>query len=184
LTAEELMDQFREQMPKASNQVIPDPDEDADKNRQNLTDQPKPPSQEEIAQLITKQLQEQRERDSHLSNADQVKQELEKVWGKDFSYKLNVRAQELNLGQEFLASLAATSPNAFLTLVLGEQRDKKDDIFTPPSGGSNPPPGEDNTRNFKYYQKIRREDSKRYRLPSFQAEMHEAAARMGKAFYD
>lgn len=132
-----------------------------------------------------------REEVKALNEADRVKQNIEaaaarmiEVYGDAAKANEAVvkRAQELNVSVDWLKDSAGRSPSAFYASMGISQGTSQS---TPASGhganlgrDSNP-----NLRNFEYYDKIRKEDPKRYFSVAVQTEMMGEARRQGSDFY-
>jgi len=194
LTLEEFMEKLDE---KQSYSEAPSKSLDTREiSERDRTEVGKQISKEEIASLIKQELSTEKQKANYESNIDYVKSELIRTWGNDYKSKLVDKAKELELGQEFLSSLAATNPKAFLKLVavtdqLGINLREDPNIHLPPVSSYNPPTATDGTVNISpggkswkgYYEKMRKENPREYWTTRVQRELHESAKKHGEAFY-
>jgi hypothetical protein len=179
---QELVDQFR---------TAPPPDEHSNQNTNtDETDTGKSLTPDEIRRQISAEF-EQRERSAVESrNIEMVRETLSATFGNDVNNALTSKLSELGLSKDDADRMAKTQPKAFLALFGKPQQTQvpNPSIFSPPSSSVNPAAlnrGSNETKNFKYYDDMRRKIGNRKfegdtRL---QAEIHAAALRMGEAFF-
>jgi len=143
------------------------------------------PTPVDIKKMIDEELQQQQRRKQITENVSAVKAELTKTWGKDFSQKLSERAKELNLSQEFLGSVAETSPKAFLELVGAKPRQANPEQDVPPRTSINTGLNLESSgvRNQAYYDKLKKADPNFHKNERLVAQMHRDAQRMGESFF-
>lgn len=136
-------------------------------------------SKDDIAKLVTSELMKLTEKQKQEQNLKQVADELTKVWGTDYSSALLRRSKELELTPEFMNQLASVNPKAFLRMVVEPVTQLPN--YTPPKGirSDTKLTGE---KNYKYYQKIRKENPRLY--ASLQMEMFKQAEKLGDSFYN
>lgn len=140
---------------------------------------------EEIDRLVQTKLEGLQTQTQKARNQEMVLNELSKVWGNNYQAKLNQRAEELDLGKEFLTQLALEKPKAFLKLVIGQETSPVNpNAHVPPSTNRNTtqidvPEG----KTFKHYEKLRKENPRLYYTPRVQAEIFQQAKRLGENFY-
>jgi uncharacterized protein YidB (DUF937 family) len=141
---------------------------------------------EQLEAVLDKRLQKYEAERTGKDNRVVVRQELQKHLGPNFVTKLKERAAELELGENFLDSLAASNPKAFLKLLgVGETTQAPaETLFTPPRSSINTSSSQrgSDKKDFKYYQNLKRENAKAW-TPQVQIEMHEQATKLGPAFY-
>lgn len=135
------------------------------------------------------------------ANRNIVKQKLQEAWGSDYATKLRAFANQLSVGEQWLDSVAAQNPNAFLTLVgisdVGGGNVKHREADVTPSGHTVAPPRSSatftptvhsNQKNWKYYENMRRSSDpavrNNYWSREVQMELHKEAERQGDAFYN
>lgn len=119
-------------------------------------------------------------------NREAAVAELKKVFGADYSKRLEERCEALNLDKDTLNSLAARSPTAFLELVLPKSAERAP--YVPPrssvaSERPYTPPVQQGTK--AWYDNLRKSDPATYWTPKVQWKMHEdatKAANEGKDF--
>lgn len=146
----------------------------------------------QITDMVQKAIVREQARQAQSSNAELVRQELIKVWGSNYTSKLQERANELGVGADFLNDLATKSPKAFMSVVglAGGTNRNAPNATLPPSNrvnasvqllgseGSN-----SGVRDKKYYDKMRTEDYKRYTSAETTVQRHKDAIAMGEAFF-
>lgn len=140
---------------------------------------------EEIEKLLDKKLTEKTQATLKERNVEISKAELRKAWGPQAHKKLEARAKELGLGQDFLADLAERSPKAFLLTVGAQGEHQPDSVtdFVPPNSSvrSVPERGNPNVKNQAYYDKIKKADPRLYK--QLTAERHRNAQALGEAYF-
>jgi hypothetical protein len=144
-------------------------------------------TQEDITKTVKQILSTEKDVSTRQSNVDFVKQQLEKAWGKDYQAKLKEISDEAG-GQGFLESVAETNPKAFLKLVgvgtqVQNQQVNTDDVTPPRSQVSSFIPSNSNKQNYASFEKMRKEDPKRYWSAANQLQMHKIAEDMGDSFF-
>ena len=138
----------------------------------------------DIDELLDKKLEATRRREIAQQNVDHVQQELTKTWGPDYVSKLVARARELGLSQDFLGSVAETSPKAFLEMVIPKTQVRPEPTSIPRSG-LNVGIDLSNTgvRNQSYYNKMKQTDPALFRSEKMTVQRHRDAQRLGEAFF-
>lgn len=147
------------------------------------------PSVDDISEQIRQELDAHQEKRKFTSNVDTVSERLAKDKGGVASATQFVqeKAKELNVSTEWLMDVAGRSPDAFYRAVglVGSQQSQS----TPSSGGSDftiqvDKGGDGNKKAYKYYNELRKTDSKAYYSRQIQSEMMAAASEMGADFYN
>jgi len=138
-------------------------------------------SENDLESLVEKTLVK-REQDSVIKqNLAQVDQELVNSFGTEAAAKVQEKAQELGMSLERLRDIAAESPSAFFTLI-GQQQP----TISPMVQGSVRTEGVNmqasNTRDWQYYQKLRRENPNQYYSPKIQQQLIQDRMKMGDKF--
>lgn len=132
---------------------------------------------EDIAKLVDEKLQARLRGIEENENLDKVKKELMKHWGNDYQAKLKIAAQQLEVSEAFIDNLGKTHPDALLRLL--EIRESKGSEYTaPPRGGVTPSPANPNNlgeRDWKYFEKLRKENPSLYFSRKTQTEIHRLA---------
>lgn len=150
--------------------------------------QPTTLTPEDIRNAVKQEISTERDISQRQSNVAFVRRELEKAWGDKFPAKLEQAASEFG-GKDFLASMAEKNPKAFLKLLGVGHAPMPEPIntetVTPPTStvsfGSAPA---SSGKGYKSFEKMRKEDPKRYWSPANQNEMHKLAEQMGESFYN
>jgi hypothetical protein len=142
----------------------------------------------EIETLINKKLTEIQTKQIQEHNVNFVASELKKAWGNSYGSKLKAKAAELEMSEYKIIELASSNPKALLKLVTaGEQKHGEDlrNVLAPTTSVNSSAQNSNSNgiKGKKYYDKVRKEDPRRYWSPSFQKEVHEAAQKLGDAFY-
>lgn len=102
--------------------------------------------------------------------------------GDDFKTIVNKRAQELDLGPEFVRGLIAQNPTAAIALF--DAKPVKDVFDAPPANRLNlRGDAPKQKRNFSHYEAIRKNDPKEYWSPRVQNEMFKQLQSQGDDFY-
>jgi hypothetical protein len=141
-----------------------------------------------ISEQISKQdvinILEQKQKESQAkANVDKIRKELHKVWGDTFPTRLSEKSKALGVSETFLATMAESYPDAFIKLVVDEKPITNPNAHVAPTS----------TRTVNY--NITGDTRKDFRAaekanpsllndPAFQKRKHEAAARLGDAFFN
>lgn len=138
-------------------------------------------SENDLESLVEKTLMK-REKDSVIKqNLAQVDQELVNSFGTEAAAKVQEKAQELGMSMERLRDIAAESPTAFFALIGRPQQ-----TFSPMVQGSVRTEGVNMqasaTRDWNYYQKLRRENPNQYYSPKVQQQLIQDKMKMGDKF--
>ena len=138
-------------------------------------------SENDLESLVEKTLVK-REQDSVIKqNLAQVDQELVNSFGTEAEATVRQKAQELGMSLSRLRDIAAESPTAFFSLIGQPQQ-----TFSPMVQGSVRTEGVNmqasNTRDWNYYQKLRRENPNQYYSPKVQQQLIQDRMKMGDKF--
>lgn len=138
-------------------------------------------SEVDIESLVEQTLLKRDQEAVAKNNISLVESELEKAYGTEAGNAVKQKASELGLQLSELQSMAAKSPNAFMQLMGKPAVQSKPLISgTIRTEGSNFETSSD--KDFAYYQKMRRENSKLYYKPSTQRQMMSDMERLGDNF--
>lgn len=138
-------------------------------------------SKEDIMSMVRDALVSESSKASKLSNLKQARSDLEKNLGPNYVAHLTKKAEELGVSTEFFDKLASESPKALIALV---NQSNKEVLSNPPSGSVNSSGNfGGNKKNYKYYDELRKKDSKTYWSPSVQNEMFQMLQASGPDFY-
>lgn len=138
-------------------------------------------SENDLESLVEKTLVK-REQDSVIKqNLSQVDQELVNSFGTEAEATVRKKAEELGMSLSRLRDIAAESPTAFFSLIGQPQK-----TFNPMVQGSVRTEGVNmqasNTRDWNYYQKLRRENPNQYYSPKVQQQLIQDRMNMGDKF--
>lgn len=176
VTLEELVDKIK----TARTEQDQRPNPDGDHGRESP---PAALSSEQIAELIEQQLEVRVTKERRASNALAVKQRLIEEFGKDYVSRLSARVQDLGVTSAFMEDLAQTNPKVFFELI-GSKETRESPVMPPKSSmrtESFRP--QVKSKNYAYYQELRRKEPTLYYTPKVQNEMFNEAKRQGEAFY-
>ena len=138
-------------------------------------------SENDLESLVEKTLVK-REQDSVIKqNLSQVDQELVNSFGTEAEATVRKKAEELGMSLSRLRDIAAESPTAFFSLIGQPQK-----TFSPMVQGTVRTEGVNmqasNTRDWNYYQKLRRENPNQYYSPKVQQQLIKDRMNMGDKF--
>ena len=148
------------------------PEDNPGRNNQNSN----APSKEDIASLVKSIVTEEKTQDARTRNIEFCVSELRKNLGDGYEQVLKARAKDLGLSKDYLDNLAATSPKALLALVVPPR--SKEDVKAPRSSilTTNKQVSNSNTKDWAYYQNLRKQDPRRYFSAEVQLEIDRRAA--------
>lgn len=131
----------------------------------------------DIEKLLDQKLTERDRISQATRNLELVKQELKKSYGDNYVNKLKDTSQKTGVGEKFLNELAAQNPKAFLHFVGIEQ--KQDSGFFVPPQGETFKPNLGSSKNFKFYEDLRKTNPTQYWKPQTQNEMYKELSSQG-----
>lgn len=121
-------------------------------------------------------------------NLSTVKRRLTEVYGPNYASEVKKKAQELGVSTQFLTEAGAREPNALFKLLEVDNQKGYRDITD-----SAPPPSRVNTtattnsqsgvRDSSYYDRLKKEDPKRYWSAQVQNQRHKDALALGERFF-
>jgi hypothetical protein len=142
-------------------------------------------SVDEIKKLIAETLTQQEAQNTARQNLEETDRQLEAAFGTDAKAKVQERAAQLGMSPERMKQLAEESPSAFMSL-MGEAPQKETNQM--PQSQVNTSQGfntNSGRKDWAYYQKLRKENSKLYYSPRIQNEMLSQRQQLGEAaFYN
>lgn len=176
-TLEEIISRL-EKSPIASNQA---PQAPAERNVD-----PKEIAKSEVESFILETLNKQNQKATQEANRKLVEAELVKAWGTNYKPKLDAEAQKLGVSKEFVENLMATQPNVLLKLLAPTATTQVDPTAALPPRTTNTyvPSATAGQKNYKYWQKVRKENPSFYHSIEGTNERHKVAHLMGESFYD
>lgn len=189
LEARLSVEDFIKEMKKEKNSILPSQvPQVPEGERRNDQPQVKPGmSPEEIASLVEKQISQKEDEKQRRENVVFARNELLKQWGQTFPEKLKLEAGRLGVSEEFLSQTAEKAPMAFLKLlgVQPEGPSKASTYQAPPKNEMHVVIGNtEGSTNLKWedYEKLRKENPRRYWSRQVQSEIHKLAASRGASF--
>jgi hypothetical protein len=141
------------------------------------------PDLPDIDFLVERKMSEIESKRTRSQNLQRFKDESRKVLGDSWETTLKGQMERLGLDEATLVTIAVKSPEAALK-ALGYTASSEG--FVRPINSSiqtQPGVGNGNTRNFAYYENIRKTDPKRYNTTAMQSEIHKAALDLKDKFY-
>lgn len=139
-----------------------------------------------IDELVEQKLTQKELERKQTDNFNQVKKKLTERFGRNYQEVLKEQQETLGLSDEYVNSIAKSSPRAFFKL-MGLDEEAKDNTFT------SPPPSRTRSdsfaprvekRTWAYYEKMRKEQPKVYYSPKTQVQMHKDREELGQEFED
>lgn len=149
-------------------------------------------TQKDVEDMVESRLKEREFQRTRQQNIEQVKKVISEKWGRDAASKLQQVAQDLEMSVEELDNFAANRPKAFMKAagLDGSSESPRQtseshlSLFTGGELNSQPVTSKNaGQRDYKYYQKIRKENPGLYHSPSVQKEMMENARKLGDSFF-
>lgn len=175
---EEFLDRMNS-LQSGTTKGAPSPD---DTTSNNNTQTPPSVTPQDIERLLEQRDAKKRQE----SNLEYVERKLTETLGPNFGSKIKQQAANLDMSEETLTAIAAQNPKAFLKLVGAEE--KTEQSFTPPPrsmfNADSFKPSLSNTKNFSYYENLRKTKPTEYWKPAIQNEMMKALEEKGDAFMD
>lgn len=140
----------------------------------------------DLSELVRQELEKANEQKSYTDNVDNVAETLKEQFGsvQSANEAVNKKAKELNVSVDWLMDAAGKSPTAFFA-TMGLSNDAKS-TNTPASFSDNiiRPEGNRGKKDFKYFENLRKENSKAYYSSQVQREMFNARKELGDNFYN
>jgi hypothetical protein len=118
-------------------------------------------------------------------NVQSVVDTLEKVWGKDYTQKLESEMKRLELGPDFIKTLAAERPKALLKLVgVEEKSEGNPPVFSGTVSTSGLGSSVTGEKTMSYYNKMKKDNKTLYDSPAIQLEKYNQALKLREKFFD
>lgn len=137
----------------------------------------------DVAAEFEKLYEERVTKENRARNVAKSRESMKSLYGADYETAIVKASEELGVSKEYLLDMAATSPDGFTRVVQSAVKPDDNRPTTPPSSTFTPTGGSDVRKNNAYFQKMRKEDPKRYFSKQVQVEMHKEAVRQGDGFY-
>lgn len=143
-------------------------------------------SVEQLDELVTRKLTEKQKKDQAEANMAWVQSQLQSKYGHNFGDRVLQVGRDIGMTKDDMNRLAAEKPKAFMKLI-------GDATAPAPTSRTSVPESRVNTemsgmpsgtRNYAYYQKLKRDNRKVYDSSRIQQEMHREALKQGAAFFD
>jgi len=174
-----LLEQLQNKAPNSTNgnSVVPNQN-----NGSTTPSDTKPEMSEDILKaLVEKTLTEKEAKATAEQNAAMVRNALVTKYGTEAQAHVQRKAQELGLAYSRLEALAQESPNAFLTLI-GEPKQDFKPLVSGSINTQSVSVQKSTTRDWNYYQNLRRTNKTEYFKPSTQQQMLKDKIAMGNQF--
>lgn len=175
-----VLKDIRENTPPVEPKKAPD---DGSGNEPPVNREPDKKNEEkDLSTLVQEELERANAKKTFSENVNDVSEKLKNYFGDERSAQKAVqdKAKELNVGVDWLMDVAGKSPVAFYN-TLGLDRKS----LSTPSPENDRISGAFNksTRNFAFYEEMRKNDRKAYYSAQVQREMFKDAREQGEAFY-
>lgn len=143
------------------------------------------PKELDLQTEIAKVIAERERANTRQQNLEKAKAALKEQFKDDYNNALKRVASELEVSENFLTEMAATSPTAFIKLVADNTKVQPENPQAPPRSTVNTQAsfGQNVRKDANYYRELRLKDLALYLSPKIQNEMHDEAIRQGSAFY-
>lgn len=142
-------------------------------------------TEEKLNELLNKRLNDMQKQGVAKNNLDTALSKMDEMWGVDAQLELHKKAKEIGISTADLKKYAEDQPSVFYSLIGATPTQS----LKPTQQHMNPsidtqklPSGDDNAKNYAYYEKIRKENPDEYRRLS--VEMHKEAMGQGEDFYN
>lgn len=145
------------------------------------------PKIEDLVSVIREINQEERQSDLKAANINAVSERLTELFGSpaDANKAVRARAQELGVSVDFFQSVAAQSPKAFFAQFgdLQPHSTPSPNVSSVNTLAFSAKKSEDQPDKYAFYEKLRREDPRRYFSPTVQNQIMKHATEQGDSFY-
>ncbi len=146
---------------------------------------PQTPSGISIAD-VEKLLAQKDQQNAAKTNAIQVRQKLEELYGQNWVAEVKKKAKEIGESLDYMEVLSQTKPAVMLKLFTPATDAPRPTLFnssvntTAATLGVNPA----TDRTMKFYQAVKAKNEKEYWTPKVQNQLHKDALRLGEKFFD
>ena len=136
---------------------------------------------EQVKQL----LEQEKTKLNQERNVQNVVDTLKSKYGADYTEKLDEVARKFDYSRDELGALAADKPTRLLKMVddLAPAKPQEQLFGAPVSSRRTVAPGNTGTKNYAFYQKMRKDDPSKYHTLAVVREMHDMAEKLGEDFY-
>ncbi len=145
-------------------------------------------SQEELAKLVETQVTSRLNQQEKQANIDHVHKVAEAAYGPEYATELSKKAEELGIGQQFLADIAGDQPAAFIELMVPKEPTAALEAVPVapviPTGSIQSVPGGLGPKTMADYNAMSKKMSKsEFYSPAIQNEIFAAAKAQGEDFF-
>ena len=140
-----------------------------------------------VTELLNSRLSEMQQQNTVNNNISAAASKMKEMWGNDAKLKLNEKARELGMPFEELEGFAKSNLGVFYNLIgantpaITQVAQATPIVTNPGINTTSVPVVSGNTKNYVYYEKLRKENPKEFRRQ--QTEMHKQAVDQGANFY-
>jgi hypothetical protein len=175
---EDLLDQISSPRNKTSETPITQRSLDRDQEVSKPTIDPN-----QIENLVSNAVRKIETTKKQEENWNVVKNKLVERYGENWDVHITKQVSDLGLSNEDATVLAKKSPNAFLKTFGLDQPQSQQTFTTPPRSQGTPfAPTTTPTRNWNYYENLRKEKPELYFDPKTQIQLHKDAIALGDNF--
>lgn len=181
MNMEKFMDQLSKTVQPKTAEPIIDPTSGLERNVEQPKVEIKGLSEDDVTKMLEARERQHREQ----ANIAEAIAKAKEAFGANYAIVLKQKAQELGVSEDFLTSIAKSNVAAFVRVVGIGQVQGSDALF--PQGSINTSGMQQtakDTKNWAYYENIRKNNVAEYLLPKTQREMHEQAVKLGESFYN
>jgi hypothetical protein len=136
----------------------------------------------QIENLVTRAVGKIETAKKQEENWNVVKNKLVERYGENWDAHITKQVAELGLSNEDATVLAKKSPNAFLKTFGLDQPQQQESFMAPPRSQSSFTPTTTVSRDWKYYENLRKEKPEVYYSPKTQIQLHKDAEALGSKF--
>lgn len=164
-------------------QTLKKPETPSNENNQS-NERDEQSSQQLTLKDVEAMLQQRETAASAKKNRDEVVQRMQQNFGTNYTSKITEVASQLSVTPQYLDQIAVSNPTAFYRLMGLDQQQKPDvSVLTPPRSQMTTAPRQTGTKNWDYYEKLRKEKPDQYHSPQIQNEMWNEALKQQESFY-
>lgn len=166
LTAEEILDQIKASQTTPSPSVTPETESEVTQTGQPLTT-------EDITKIVEAKVGQKLSETQQANNLSSVHEEARKALGENYTQLLAQRSQEVGIDQQTLTDLAMKNPEGFLNIMVRhnkEQTNRGSSIPATERTSGVPQTGAPMS-GYSDYEKLRKEDKRRFWDPKIQMEI-------------
>lgn len=139
-------------------------------------------SEENVKRLIEQTLTQREKDNTAQENLRLTDKKLQELFGTEVQKIVDQRSQELGMSKERLQELASESPTAFFKLIGEEPKELKKSVFNSSVNTSAGFMDRPATKDWNYYQKLRRENPNMYYSPKVQNQLLKDRLEQGDKF--